>query len=122
MRRFPQQPATLASGMETFGIRPPLRLNEESEESAAQTGMARSRDLAGNVLEQLMTQTGGFVQTIRREDLRDHSEMARLDQRLQPNRVVLECPCQPHAVRGFGQTVPSKRSNPAAMDALYKSP
>ncbi|TLZ87099.1 MAG: hypothetical protein E6K00_06115 [Methanobacteriota archaeon] len=73
------------------------------------------------MLEQLMTQTGGIVQTIRREDLRDHREMARPDQGLQSNRVVLESPCQAHAVRGFGQTIPSKRSDPASMDALDKS-
>src|SRR5437879_646912 len=107
--------------METLDIGLPLRRGVGFDESAAQTGVARSRDRAGNVLEQLMTQTGGFVQTIWRKDPRDHREMARPNQGLQPNRVVLKRPCQAHAVRGFGQTVPSKRSDPASVDALDKS-
>jgi hypothetical protein len=91
------------------------------DESATQSGVARSRDLAGNVLEQLVTQTSGVVQTTRREDLRDHSQLARPNQRLQSNRIVLESPCQAHSVCGFRQTVPSKGSDPTSVDALYKS-
>src|SRR6267378_8046901 len=62
------------------------------------------------------------MEPIRREDLRNHNEVAWPDHRFQTDRIVLKAPRKPHSVGGLGQTVPSERPDPTAMHGLYESP
>ncbi len=70
--------------------------------SAANPGIGLAGRLAGDVLEQQVSEARRVVQVARTRDLRRDDELSGADERLQPDRVVLEGPREAHSIGELG--------------------
>src|SRR5207302_5286270 len=106
--------------LDALDLRPRFCATERTLAADRRVGLAGH--FANNVLEQLVSETCRVVQPIRGTYLgRDH-ELARADECLESNRIILQGPCEPHAIRELGQPVPSERANPGAAEGLDERP
>src|SRR5213594_569910 len=91
-------------------------------DSRADSAIRLRGNLSRDVVEQLVAESRGLVESARRVHLRSHRELTGPDEYFDSDRVVLERPAQPKALVRLRESVPAQRADPGAAQRADEPP
>src|SRR5436309_313312 len=98
------------------------KLPASQADSRADAAIRVRGDLSRDVVEQLVAESRGLVESARRVHLRGHRELTWPDQDFDSDRVVLKRPAQPKALVRLRESVPAQRADPGAAQGADEPP
>src|SRR2546426_984991 len=98
------------------------KLPASQADSRADSAIRLRGNLSRDVVEQLVAESRGLVESARRVHLRSHRELTGPDEDFDSDRVVLERPAQPKALVRLRESVPAQRADPGAAQRADEPP